>query len=94
MDVYCPSVGTLNSKAVLDVCHHTKQKSWQYVCASEKNQDPFAYYRWMSWKAWKNGLGGIGMWVYVDPNARTFSDYTSGVSYAMIYKGQKGVIGT
>lgn len=94
VDMYCPSVGTLNSKAVLDVCHRTKQKSWQYVCASEKNQDPFAYYRWMSWKAWKNRLGGIGMWVYVDPNSQTFSDYTSGVSYAMIYKGEKGVIGS
>ena len=94
VDTYCPSVGTLNSKAVLDVCHRTKQKSWQYVCASEKNQNPFAYYRWMSWKAWKNGLGGIGMWVYVDLNAQTFSDYTSGVSYAMIYKGEKGVIGS
>ncbi len=92
VDLYCPAVGTLNSRAVLDVCHRTRQKSWQYVCASEKNQDPFAYYRWMSWKAWKNGLGGIGMWVYVDPNAQTFSDYTRGVSYAMIYKGEKGVI--
>jgi len=94
VDMYCPGVGTLTNGAVLDICQRTRLKSWHYVCASEKNQDPTAYYRWMSWKAWQNKLGGIGMWVYVDPNAQTFSDYTSGVSYAMIYKGDKGVIGS
>lgn len=94
VDIYCPSLGTLADKGVLDVCHRTREPSWMYVCASEKNCDPFAYYRWFSWKAWQLGLSGIGMWVYVDRNAATFSDYSSGVSYAMIYKGEKGVIGS
>ncbi len=93
VDIFCLSQG-LTNKAILDVWHETKLKSWQYVCGSEKNADPFAYYRWMAWKAWKNKLGGIGMWVYVDENCQTFSDYTSGVSYAMAYKGDKGVIGS
>ena len=94
VDVFCPSLGTLSSRAVLDICHRTRLKSWQYVCASEKNCNPFGYYRWFAWKAWKNRLGGIGMWVYVDRNGQTFSDYLSGVSYAMVYKGRNGIIGS
>ena len=94
VDIYCPSLGTLENGAVLDICHRTRLTSWQYVCASEKNADPFGYYRWFAWKAWRNKLGGIGMWVYVDPNGQTFSDYVSGVSYAMAYKGEQGVIGS
>jgi len=94
VDIFCPSLGTLGNGAVLDVCHATRRPSWLYVCASEKNADPFGYYRWLSWKAWKNKLGGIGMWVYVDANGQTFSDYVSGVSYAMVYKGEKGPIGS
>jgi len=94
VDIFCPSLGTLSNGAVLDICHRTRLKSWQYVCASEKNCDPFGYYRWFSWKAWKNQLGGIGMWVYADRNGQTFSDYLRGVSYAMVYKGRHSVIGS
>ena len=94
VDIYCPGLGTLENGAVLDICRRTNLTSWQYVCASEKNADPFAYYRWFAWKAWRNRLGGIGMWVYVDANGQTFSDYVSGVSYALVYKGSKGMIGS
>ena len=97
-DAYC--MGRLSS-AILDVCHRTNLKSWQYVCASSKSRDPFAYYRSLAWKAWKNKLGGIGMWVYADAKNQTFSDYSSGgvshakvASYAMVYKGDRGPIGS
>lgn len=92
-DMYCPVLGSINGNSkVLDICHRTRLKSWTYVCSSEKNRDPFAYYRWFSWNAWKLGLGGIGMWVYVDENNMTFSDYTDGVSYGMVYRGDHGII--
>ena len=32
------------------------------------------------------------MWVYVDENNTTFSDYTDGVSYGMVYRGDHGII--
>ena len=32
------------------------------------------------------------MWVYVDENNMTFSDYTDGVSYGMVYRGDHGII--
>lgn len=91
-DVYCPNDGVVADASIVDLCHRTKLKSWFYACASEKNASPFAYYRWFSWKAWKLGLGGIGMWIYVDENGVTFSDYTTGVSYGLIYQGDRGVI--
>ena len=34
------------------------------------------------------------MWVYTDSRATTLSDYTSGVSYAMVYGGEQGMIGS
>ena len=92
-DTYCPVLTSITgNRKVLDICHRTRNKSWTYVCSSEKNRDPFAYYRWFSWNAWKLGLGGIGMWVYVDDNNMTFSDYTDGVSYGMIYRGDTGLL--
>ena len=93
-DMYCPNLGHIDSPTVLDICHRTNLRSWYYACASEKNSSPFAYYRWFSWNAWEMQLGGIGMWVYVDDNGMTFSDYTTGVSYGLIYRGDKGVIGS
>ena len=64
------------------------------MCASEKNSSPFGYYRWFSWRAWQLELGGIGMWVYVDGNGMTLSDYTDGVSYGLVFRGKKGLIGS
>ncbi|MCE5237201.1 hypothetical protein LLH23_01760 [bacterium] len=84
-DLYCPSIGEVANTARVEVCRRTKLPSWLYACASEKNSDPCAYYRWLAWKAFKLGFGGLGMWVYVDGNCATPSDYTSGVSYALIY---------
>ncbi|MCH2129942.1 MAG: DUF4091 domain-containing protein [Pirellulaceae bacterium] len=92
-DMYCPVLASITrNRKVLDICHRTRCKSWTYVCSSEKNRDPFAYYRWFSWNAWKLGLGGIGMWVYVDDSNMTFSDYTHGVSYGMVYRGDQTII--
>ena len=51
-DMYCPVLTSINgNRKVLDICHRTRLKSWTYVCSSEKNRDPFAYYRWFSWNA-------------------------------------------
>ena len=92
-DTYCVPIGNIAANAaVLDICHRTRLKSWTYVTGSEKNRDPFGYYRWFAWNAWKLELGGIGMWVYVDDNNMTFSDYVDGVSYGMIYRGDVGII--
>ncbi|NUQ63918.1 MAG: DUF4091 domain-containing protein [Pirellulales bacterium] len=91
-DIYCPSSGAVADGAILAACRGNKLPSWIYACASEKNSDPFAYYRWMAWKAYQIGFGGVGMWVYVDENCGTFSDYTSGVSYALIYGGPNGIV--
>ena len=92
-DMYCPVLGSIaRNPKVLEICHRTRRKSWTYVCSSEKNRNPFAYYRWFAWNAWKLNLGGIGMWVYVDDNNMTFSDYTDGVSYGMVYRGDHGIL--
>ena len=92
-DMYCPVFGSIaRNPKVLEICHRTRRKSWTYVCSSEKNRNPFAYYRWFAWNAWKLNLGGIGMWVYVDDNNMTFSDYTDGVSYGMVYRGDHGIL--
>ncbi len=94
VDFMCPSLGLLTSLGGSDVFLQTRLPSWMYVCASEKNMPPFGYYRWLSWKAFSYGLQGIGMWVYTDRNAMTFSDYVSGVSYAMVFAGEQGIIGS
>ena len=92
-DVLCPALGGIWG-GVLEVCWKTRRPSWMYASGSSKTAPPFEYYRWFSWRAWKSRLGGVGMWVYVDENARTFSDYADGPSFAMIYKGDQGVIGS
>lgn len=95
VDIYCPSGGTLATvSGVLGVAQQTHLKSWMYDSGSDRNADPEGYYRRFAWRAWNYKLAGIGMWVYVDEKAATFSDYTNGPSYAMIYGGEKGVIGS
>jgi len=94
VDILCPSLGHVLARGGSEVFLGTPLPSWMYVCASEKNASPFGYYHWLSWKAFSYGLGGIGMWVYTDRNATTFSDYVSGVSYAMVYGGERGMIGS
>jgi len=89
-DLYCPPIGYADP-ARLAVCRRTKLPSWLYACASEKNGDPTAYYRWLAWKAFKLGLSGIGMWVYVDANSVNASDYIGGVSYSLIYGAPDGI---
>lgn len=91
-DLYCPSIGEIANAERVRVCGKTRRPSWLYACASEKNSDPGAYYRWLSWKAFQGGFGGVGMWVYVDANCATPSDYTSGTSYALIYGWDKGIV--
>jgi len=91
-DIYCPSVGEVGNAARVAVCNRTKLPSWLYACASEKNSDPGAYYRWLAWKAFQLGFGGLGMWVYVDANCVTPSDYTSGVSYALVYEWSDRIV--
>ncbi len=90
-DMYCPSIGEVGNAARVAVCNRTKRPSWLYACASEKNCDPWAYYRWLSWKAFKLGFGGIGMWVYVDGNSVHASDYLGGVSYSLVYGAPEGL---
>lgn len=85
-DIYCFPQGRVFDRGIRDICGQTRLESWFYGCASDKNSDPFASYRWFSWAAWRMGLGGIGMWVYADQNSVTFSDYNKGVSYGMIYR--------
>lgn len=91
-DLYCPSIGGIANRKYVEVCRKTRVPSWVYACASEKNSSPFGYYRWFSWNAFKLGFGGIGMWVYVDANSQTLSDYTGGVSYSLIYGSPKGIL--
>ncbi len=94
VDMICPSLGNVTEKGGSSLFLRTKLPSWMYVCASEKNAPPFGYYRWFSWKTWDYGLSGVGMWVYTDSRATTLSDYTTGVSYAMVYGGKAGMIGS
>ncbi len=94
VDMICPSLGNVTRKGGSSLFLQTKLPSWMYVCASEKNASPFRYYRWFSWKTWDYGLHGVGMWVYTDSRATTLSDYTTGVSYAMVYGGKEGMIGS
>lgn len=94
VDILCPSLGHIVARGGSQMFLKTALPSWMYVCASEKNASPFGYYRWLSWKTWDYGLQGIGMWVYTDYRATTFSDYVSGVSYAMAYGGTEGMIGS
>jgi len=91
-DLYCPSIAEIANAERVRVCGQTRRPSWAYACASEKNSDPSAYYRWLSWKAFQGGFGGVGMWVYVDANCATPSDYTSGTSYALIYGWDQGIV--
>jgi hypothetical protein len=90
-DMYCPPIGYADP-ARIAVCRQTRRPSWLYACASEKNSDPTAYYRWLVWTAFKLGLGGVGMWVYVDANSVHASDYIGGVSYSLIYGGPTGIL--
>ena len=94
VDFMCPSLGTVTKFGGPDLFHQTRLPSWLYVCASEKNMPPFAYYRWHSWKTFSFGLQGIGMWVYTDARATTLSDYIDGVSYAMVFSGEQAMIGS
>lgn len=93
-DIYCPNDSHVSDGAALDILRRTSRKSWVYACGSEKNAPPFEYYRRFSWRAWQLGLGGVGMWVYADGNGMTLSDYTSGVSYGLVFRGKKGLIGS
>jgi DNA-binding beta-propeller fold protein YncE len=93
VDRYCPtqtSIAGARHAVVLQTTH----PSWMYESGSSKISLPFEYYRWFSWKAWSYGLGGVGMWVYIDENAQELSDYADGPSFAMIYGGDQGVIGS
>lgn len=92
-DVMCPPMSSLWG-GLLEILWQTRRPSWTYSSGSSKLADPFAYYRWFSWRAWKARLGGIGMWVYADERAQTFSDLTSGASFAMVYRGGTGVVGS
>ena len=94
VDFMCPSLGLLSELGGSDVFLQTRLPSWMYVCASEKNMPPFGYYRRHSWKTFSYGLQGIGMWVYTDARAMTLSDYVEGVSYAMVFAGEQGIVGS
>lgn len=93
VDMYCPTQASIWG-GLLDVLNQATLPAWMYASGSSKIAPPFEYYRWFSWKAWSYGLGGVGMWVYVDENAAEFSDYADGPSFAMIYGGDQGVIGS
>jgi hypothetical protein len=88
VDFYCPNTGHVLDRTTHAICQQTRHKSWMYGCASDKNADPFGQYRWYGWQAWRLRLGGIGMWVYVDAESMTLSDYSTRVSYALVYRGR------
>ena len=93
VDMFCPTQASIWG-GLLEVAWQTALPSWMYASGSAKIAPPFEYYRWFSWKAWSYKLGGVGMWVYVDESAAEFSDYADGPSFAMIYGGDQGVIGS
>ncbi len=93
VDILCPSMDLVMAIGS-DVFQRTRLPSWTYGCSSEKNLPPYAYYRGFSWIAFSLGLQGVGMWTYSDVNAMALSDYAGGISYAMVYAGEEGIVGS
>jgi len=86
IDIWCP----VSSKANWDFW--AGKRLWFYTTASNKGQDPSAYYRYQLWQAFNWGCEGHAFWVYTD-RGLLWDDYAgNSPSYSIVYDGPDGVI--
>jgi hypothetical protein len=93
IDIHCcPLDYYRNHPEVLAHVLAEKQRSWQYLCASSKANDPHRYYRLHHLASVALGLDGGGMWVWGDDGGQ-FNDYAGPhTSYGMVYATDSGPI--
>ena len=93
IDIHCCPLNYYRNHP--DVLAHVlaeQHRSWQYVCASSKANDPHRYYRLHHLASVELGLDGGGMWVWGDDGGQ-FNDYAGPhTSYGMVYATDSGPI--